>query len=278
MRLMHCECFGACPVTDVCDLYGVRYFPAVERGSCACGEKRLHAHVLICGGERIAHARWEPWATWWTKRNGGWRIGRPRLQRDVAGYCIKYMMKGEDFGFELCSTWADERDRRQRAETPLFEQRKRGQEILQSAELPTAAFRGEHLRRLPTVQSPSARAASRHVLGGPDVCPRCGWMSLCRCQSGERDSARFNGPELDAANTRKQSAGAPADSATMEFAGATRLQQELFSPLLRGGAAPKTVLAVSLSRREGRHARYGSLSCHYRKHAVVCSPAAIAPR
>jgi hypothetical protein len=114
-RFVHQNVFGEFDAaSDVRDLYGIRYFPALERG--CCGEKRLHAHVLIAGGEvlgeRLTNARWTPWRQWWNREYGGLRIEKPRAQGDVAAYCTKYVLKGDDAGFELCSTWADERDRR----------------------------------------------------------------------------------------------------------------------------------------------------------------------
>jgi hypothetical protein len=172
-RCVHENVFGEFDrVSDVRDLYGVRYFPAIERG--CCGEKRLHAHVLIAGGEvlgeRLDNARWKPWLRWWSREYGGLRIEKPRAQGDVAAYCTKYVLKGEESGFELCSTWADERDRRKRAEAPLLEERKIGIDVTRSADLEKSAFRGE----TPRGTGPTSKGSGK-------VCHRCGLVSGCAC-------------------------------------------------------------------------------------------------
>src|SRR5713101_1970005 len=189
-RVIHENVFGEFDaVTDVRDLYGIRYVPVQERGRC--GEKRLHAHLVMCGGEvlgeRLDNAKWLPWAKWWNKNYGGLKIEKPESQADVVAYCTKYMLKGEEAGFELCSTWADERDRRKRAEAPLLEDRKVGIDVTRSAELERSAFRCE-----------SPRGTGPTSKGGGKPCRRCGLVSLCRCWSGTTESGQVLGPEPDA--------------------------------------------------------------------------------
>src|SRR5260370_3400015 len=91
-RFVHQNVFGEFdPVRDVRDLYGVRYFPAIERGRH--GTQRLHAHVLICGGEilgeRLTNARWDPWRKCWNKEYGGLQGDPPQSQDHVAAYSTK---------------------------------------------------------------------------------------------------------------------------------------------------------------------------------------------
>jgi hypothetical protein len=187
VRFIHENVFGE--IHDVRDLFGVRYFPAIERGS----QGRLHAHLMICGGEilgeLLAKARWEPWAKWWRQNYGVWnKIEEPRSQNDVAAYCAKYMLKGEETGFELCSTWADERDRQKRNEAPLIERKKIGVDVVRSAELERAAYRCE----APHGTGPTSKGAGK-------PCRRCGLVSLCRCWSGTSESGQvLPSPESDA--------------------------------------------------------------------------------
>src|SRR5229473_4001355 len=99
-RFVHQNIFGEFdPVRDVRDLYGVRYFPAIERGKHAT--RRLHAHLVICGGEilgeRLDNAKWLPWLRWWNKTYGGMDPPeKPESQGDVAAYCAKYILKGDE--------------------------------------------------------------------------------------------------------------------------------------------------------------------------------------
>ncbi len=246
-RVVHENVFGEFDeVRDVRDLYGVRYFPALERG--CCGEKRLHAHVLIAGGEvlgdRLANARWTPWRQWWNREYGGLRIEKPRAQGDVAAYCTKYVLKGDESGFELCSTWADERDRRKRAEAPLLEERKVGIDVTRSAELEKNAFRGD----APHGTGPTSKASGK-------VCHRCGLVSLCRCWSGTPESGQVvDAPEPDAGACEsggeathvrvEQSAGSPPLSPQMEL----RMEQQLLLPMQ--ASANKSVTLRFSSRRE----------------------------
>lgn len=236
-RCIHQNVFGEFdPVRDVRDLYGVRYFPAIERG--CCGERRLHAHVLIAGGEifgeRLANSRWIPWLRWWNREYGGLRIERPRAQGDVAAYCTKYVLKGDESGFELCSTWADERDRRKRAEAPLLEEHKVGIDVTISAELEKEAFRGES----PHGTGPTSKGSGK-------VCHRCGLVSLCRCWSGTSESGQVYGPESDAGACESAGLEIPALSPQLELG----MQQQLVLPM--HVSANKTVPRFS-SRREKR--------------------------
>lgn len=220
MRFIHEDVYGKFdPVRDVRDLYGVRYFPAVERGRN--GTKRLHAHVLITGGDllgnRLARARWTPWREWWNREYGGLVIDQPREQGDVAAYCTKYVLKGDDAGFELRSTWADERDWRKRAEAPLLEQRKVGMDVTRSAELEKSAYHGD----APNGCAPASKGSGR-------VCHRCGLVSLCRCSIGTAESGQvLTTPESDAGACEGSAKMTPAlPSPQIEL----RMQQQLVLP------------------------------------------------
>jgi len=242
-RFVHQNVFGEFdPVRDVRDLYGVRYFPAIERGRH--GTQRLHAHVLICGGEilgeRLTNARWDPWRKWWNKEYGGLQVDPPESQDDVAAYCAKYILKGDESSFELHSTWADERDRRMTAEAPLLEERKIGIDVTRSAELEKTAFRGE----APHGTGPTSKGSGK-------VCHRCGLVSLCRCWTGTSDGeapfppavgpagrdgwgglAAESGqvvttPESDAGSCNTRAPADPAPSPQLEL----RMQEQLALPL-----------------------------------------------
>lgn len=256
-RFVHVNVFGEFDeVRDVRDLYGIRYVPAQERGRH--GEKRLHAHLIMCGGEvlgeRLDNAKWLPWQKWWNKHYGGLKVEKPESQADVVAYCTKYMLKGEETGFELCSTWADERDRRKRAEAPLLEERKVGIDVTRSAEMERSAFRCE-----------SPRGTGRIAKSGGKPCRRCGLVSLCRCWSGTSESGQIYGPEPDAGACEgaseatsvrvEQSAGSLALSSQMEL----RMHQQL---------------ALSESRRERRRVRYRQYTSRSSYYAVVLSSAA----
>lgn len=255
-------------MTDVRDLYGIRYLPAQERGRR--GEKRLHAHFVMCGGEvlgeRLENAKWTPWRKWWNKNYGGLKIEKPRSQADVAAYCTKYMLKGEEAGFELCSTWADERDRRKRSEAPLLEKRKIGIDVMRSAEMERQAFRCE-----------SPRGTGPTLSCGGKPCRRCGLVSLCRCWSGTSESGQVYGPEPDAGacegardrnNAGPGSATFAAPSSQIEL----RMHQQL--ALSEHASANKTVLAVRPSRQERRRVRYRAYTSRSSYYAVVLSSAA----
>src|SRR5258708_23639362 len=98
------------------------------------------------------------------------------------------MLKGEETGFELCSTWADERDRQKRNEAPLIEGRKIGVDVVRSAELERSAYRCE----APNGTGPTSKGADK-------PCRRCGLVSLCRCWSGTTESGQvLPSPEPDA--------------------------------------------------------------------------------
>jgi len=219
-RFVHQNVFGEFdPVRDVRDLYGVRYFPAIERGRH--GTQRLHAHVLICGGEvlgeRLTNARWDPWRKWWNKEYGGLQMDPPESQGDVAAYCAKYILKGDESSFELHSTWADERDRRMRAEAPLLEERKVGIDVTRSAELEKTAFRGE----APHGTGPTSKGSGK-------VCHRCGLVSLCRCWTGTTESGQVvTTPESDAGSCSTRAPADPAPSPQLEL----RMQEQLALPL-----------------------------------------------
>ncbi len=219
-RFVHQNVFGEFdPVRDVRDLYGVRYFPAIERGRH--GTQRLHAHVLICGGEvlgeRLTNARWDPWRKWWNKEYGGLQVDPPESQGDVAAYCAKYILKGDESSFELHSTWADERDRRMRAEAPLLEERKVGIDVTRSAELEKTAFRGE----APHGTGPTSKGSGK-------VCHRCGLVSLCRCWTGTPESGQVvTTPESDAGSCSTRAPADPAPSPQLEL----RMQEQLALPL-----------------------------------------------
>jgi hypothetical protein len=263
-RFVHQNVFGEFDAaSDVRDLYGIRYFPALERG--CCGEKRLHAHVLIAGGEvlgeRLTNARWTPWRQWWNRNYGGLRIEKPRSQGDVARYCTKYVLKGDDAGFELCSTWADERDRRNRAEAPLLEERKIGIDVTRSAELERSAFRCE-----------SPRGTGPTSKGGGKPCRRCGLVSLCRCWSGTTESGQVvDAPESDA-GACESGARAPLSPHQLEL----RMQQQLALGVGQASASKSVNLAVRPARRERRRARYHAVMSRSNYYAVVRSSAAYA--
>ncbi len=271
-RFVHQNVFGEFDAaSDVRDLYGIRYFPALERG--CCGEKRLHAHVLIAGGEvlgeRLTNARWTPWRQWWNREYGGLKIEKPRSQGDVAAYCTKYVLKGEEAGFELCSTWADERDRRNRAEAPLLEERKVGIDVTRSAELERTAYRCESPRGI----GPTSK-------GGGKPCRRCELVSLCRCWSGTTESGQVLGPEPDAGASESDRSGTsrpmiagirPADaplSPQMEL----RMHEQLALGVGQA-SANKTHLSF---RRKRRRLRYHCYNCRSSNYAVVRSSAAYA--
>jgi hypothetical protein len=225
---------------------GIRYVLAIERGKT---DRHVHCHMLLAGGDAVGHARWEPWADRWRERHGYIRIEKPENKAAVQTYCSKYVIKGGEL--QLSSTWEDARARERELEAPLFQAQAVGQEITPSAEW-------QHRGKL-------ARAIAD---GAP--CRRCGLISLCRCESEENpltarpgDSARFNGPEPDATQTRKHGTDeAPAVPAKEEFAGAPRLpQREMFSPVLRGALAPKTVSVWRARRRARGHSRLHVASC-----------------
>ncbi len=281
-RFVHQNVFGEFDAaSDVRDLYGIRYFPALERG--CCGEKRLHAHVLIAGGEvlgeRLTNARWTPWRRWWNREYGGLRIEKPRAQGDVAAYCTKYVLKGDEAGFELCSTWADERDRRNRAEAPLLEERKIGVDVVRSAELERSAFRCD-----------SPRGTGPTSKGGGKPCRRCGLVSLCRCWSGTSESGQVvDAPESDAgaceSGVSKGRADKPsqggADSPPIVAAPLSpqmelRMQQQLGFALEQASASKSVNLAVRPPRRERRRVRYRMYTSRSSYYAVVRSSAAFA--
>jgi len=272
-RFVHENIFGEFdPVRDVRDLYGVRYFPAIERGKRAT--RRLHAHLVICGGEvlgeRLDNAKWLPWLQWWNKNYGGMDPPeKPESQGDVAAYCAKYILKGDESSFELCSTWADERDRRKRAEAPLLEERKVGIDVTISAELERSAFRCE-----------SPRGTGPTSKGGGKPCRRCGLVSLCRCWSGTTESGQVLGPEPDAGALESDRSGTsrpmiagirPADaplSPQIELP----MQQQLVLDVGQA-SANKTHLSF---RRKRRRLRYHSYSCRSSIYAVVRTSAAYA--
>jgi hypothetical protein len=252
-RFVHENVFGEFDeVRDVRDLYGVRYFPSIERGMH--GQKRLHAHVLICGGEvlgeRLANARWTPWRKWWNREYGGLVVEKPESQGDVAAYCTKYILKGDESGFELRSTWADERDRRKRAEAPLLEERKVGIDVTRSAELERTAFRGE-----------APHGCGPTSTGSGKVCFRCGLVSLCRCWTGTTESGQVvDAPESDAgaceSGVTNKSVGeqfrrAAPLSPQMEL----RMQQQLALDLEQASASKSVNLRFS-SRREKKLHRW----------------------
>ncbi len=219
-RFVHENVFGEFDeVRDVRDLYGVRYFPAIERGSR--GTHRVHAHLLIAGGEvfgeRLKNSKWTPWREWWNKNYGGLEVDEPDSQKDVAAYCTKYLLKGDESSFELCSTWADERDRRKRAEVPLLEERKVGIDVTVSAELEKTAFRGE----APHGTGPTSKGSGK-------VCHRCGLVSLCRCWTGTTESGQVvTTPESDAGSCSTRAPADPAPSPQLEL----RMQEQLALPL-----------------------------------------------
>ncbi len=266
-RFVHENVFGEFdPVTDVRDLYGIRYLPAQERGRR--GEKRLHAHLVMCGGEvlgeRLDNAKWLPWAKWWNKNYGGLKIEKPESQADVVAYCTKYMLKGEETGFELCSTWADERDRRKRVEAPLLEERKISVDVVRSAELERSAFRCESPRGI----GPTSK-------GGGKPCRRCGLVSLCRCWSGTSESGQVvDAPESDAgaceSGEQIKKAGNPSPlSPQLEL----RMQQQLALGVGQASASKSVNLSF---RRKRRRLRYHCYSCRTSNYAVVRSSAAYA--
>jgi hypothetical protein len=260
-RFVHEDVFGKFdPVRDVRDLYGVRYFPAIERGKHAT--HRLHAHVLICGGEilgdRLQKAKWTPWRKWWNREYGGLDVDTPESQSDVAAYCAKYLLKGDESGFELCSTWADERDWRKRAEAPLLEDRKVGIDVTRSAELERSAFRGE----APNGTGPTAKGSGK-------PCHRCGLISLCRCWTGTTESGQVNGPESDAGACEGVSGAGTSAAPSPQLD--LPMHQQLFFP--GNASANKTVLSF---RRKRRRLRYHSYNCRSSIYAVVRSSAAYA--
>jgi hypothetical protein len=215
----------------------------------------------MCGGEvlgdRLQNAKWTPWRKWWNKNYGGLKIEKPRSQADVAAYCTKYMLKGEEAGFELCSTWADERDRRKRSEAPLLEKRKIGIDVTRSAEMEREAFRCE-----------SPRGMGPTLSCGGKPCRRCGLVSLCRCWSGTSESGQVNGPEPDA-GACEGAAIVAAPSSQIEL----RMHQQL-ALAEKHASANKTVLAVRPSRQERRRFRYRCYTSRSSYYAVVLSSAA----
>jgi len=257
-RFVHENVFGEIDeASDVRDLYGVRYFPAIERGSR--GTQRLHAHLLICGGEvlgeRLKNWKWTPWREWWNKNYGGLEVDEPESQNDVTAYCTKYLLKGDESGFELCSTWADERDRRKRAEAPLLQERKVGIDVTVSAEMEKSAFRGES----PHGTGPTSKGSGK-------VCHRCGLVSLCRCWTGTTESGQVvTTPESDAGSGNTRAPDLPAPSPQLEL----RMQEQLALPL--HDSANKSGHRFS-SRREKRlqrrrdHERQASINA-----ALKCS-------
>jgi hypothetical protein len=246
VRFIHENVFGE--IHDVRDLFGVRYFPAIERGS----QGRLHAHLMICGGEILgevlAKARWEPWAKWWRRNYGVWnKIEEPRSQNDVAAYCTKYMLKGEETGFELCSTWADERDRRKRNEAPLIEGRKIGVEVVRSAELERSAYRCE----APNGTGPTSKGAGK-------PCRRCGLVSLCRCWSGTERSGQVSGPESDAGACNTRESDRPGTSRPL-IAGVRPVDAPLSPPQLELAMQEQLALPLHVSANK---TRLGVPRCH----------------
>lgn len=272
-RFVHENVFGEFDeVRDVRDLYGVRYFPSIERGTH--GQKRLHAHVLICGGEvlgeRLANARWTPWRKWWNREYGGLVVEKPESQGDVAAYCTKYILKGDESGFELRSTWADERDRRKRAEAPLLEERKVGIDVTRSAELEKTAFRGE-----------APHGCGPTSTGSGKVCFRCGLVSLCRCWTGTPESGQVvDAPESDAGacesgeavEAGRLAAGRPPLSPQMDL----RMQQQLALDLEQASASKSVNLRFS-SRREKLLQRRRAYELR-RSHQVSVNTVGTVPR
>jgi hypothetical protein len=137
MAWLHERCFG--DLSDVRDLFGIRYFMAIQRGTN--GTHRLHVHLLVAGGARLSNARWEEWSKHWNKLHGYIRIERPRSQPDVAAYCARYITREPESGFDLRSTWADAEERRAEKEAPLFKPFKHGVEVTVSAALPHPSYR-----------------------------------------------------------------------------------------------------------------------------------------
>jgi hypothetical protein len=158
---IHEELYGAQTVTaEPAAPIGIRYVLAIERGKY---DDRVHCHLLLAGGDRVAHARWESWSRRWFDRHGYCRIEKPKSSAAVQAYCAKYLLKGGDVA--LCSSWEDHAERQREIEAPLFNApRAIGWEIVHSANLPQ--------------RSELARAIAD---GAP--CPACGLISLCRCGS-----------------------------------------------------------------------------------------------
>src|SRR5258708_24399022 len=192
LRRMHADLFHQ----DFGEHIGLRYALAFERK-----RNKLHAHLLVAGGEALQLALWKPWAKWWQKNFGRIRFDKPEQETAVLRYVTKYVAKDGDI--ELGSSWKDE---------------------------------AERLRSF--VPGRPERTAA--------PCKRCGLVSLCRCNlthedqimlfeedraiESERDSARFNGPEPDAAQTRKH-------SGTEAAADASKVNTETPSAVLRGAPA-----------------------------------------
>jgi hypothetical protein len=133
MAFIHHCVLGAYP-RSLQELYGIRYFPVIQRGGLY---GRLHMHILVCGGERLLKARWEPWAAWWRKNYGAAIDIKNDIhdQNGVRDYVLNYMLRGDEFSPEpIRSTWGDEEERRRSREAPLFEKRKQGIEVVPSHE------------------------------------------------------------------------------------------------------------------------------------------------
>jgi hypothetical protein len=133
MAFIHHCVLGAYP-RSLQELYGIRYFPVIQRGGLY---GRLHMHILVCGGERLERARWEPWAAWWRKNYGAAIDIKNDIhdQNGVRDYVLNYMLRGDEFSPEpIRSTWGDEEERRRSREAPLFEKRKQGIEVAPSCE------------------------------------------------------------------------------------------------------------------------------------------------
>ncbi len=78
LRRMHVDLFGQ----DFREKIGLRYAIAFER----VGRGRLHAHLIVAGGEVLQLALWKPWATWWQKNFGRIEFDRVRGEEAVLRY------------------------------------------------------------------------------------------------------------------------------------------------------------------------------------------------
>jgi hypothetical protein len=210
-----------------------------ERGSCPCGEKRWHSHVIFEVPDWVSDEELSRWSIRWLSDNGFCNLQFARNEDAVRNYAvISYALKGGEVDVRTAyEDWLD-REEKKKNESESGEE--------------------------------SPRACP---------CPRCGLVSLCECyckicRQLKRSCSCAN--SLQEPSTPSQP---EAEGSCDEGIRASENQGECQSVFVFSGTKPDLGLIPPdplnhrLSRRERRRSRYQKY-CSRQSHAVECSSAA----
>jgi hypothetical protein len=197
------------------------YFIAVERGDCPCGERRWHAHGLLKLPGHVTRKDLRRFQNWWSVVFGWCKLSFIEKDERARRYLCYASKKGE---VEIRTSYADYLDYQKRGVT---------------------SFMHWHPERNCFVHDKRAMP-----------CPRCGLVSLCKCEPINPDQL-----ELFAANLQTP---APARS---EGRGDSVDKKTVTVPIVHGESAPseersrradadrEMFLAALTPRRAKRRAR-----------------------